>query len=223
MSLLADFFPGLSGATTDVALRPPSCENALGMAAPSYDESQHFLEATSSRRVELRDKVDAAAGRLAKRRAIEQTAGTDDAAIVDRLEQLGFNGESIKVLDVLPLIHIAWADGRIQKSERALILSIVEQRGIPPRSDASLLVEALLEARPSETFLAESLALLVDLAAKTGANKDDVVDLCAKVAEAGGGLLSFGAKTTDSERALIKDVASALGEGALARFKEKFG
>ena len=98
------------------------------MGAPSYDESEHFLEATSSRRAELRDRVDDASKRLAKRREIEKTAGTDDSAIVDRIEQLGFNGESIKVLDVLPLIHIAWADGRIQKSERALILSILEQR-----------------------------------------------------------------------------------------------
>ena len=49
---------------------------------------------------------------------------------------------------------------------------------------------------------------------KTGANKDDIVDLCAKVAEAGGGLMSFRAKTTDAERGLIRDIASALGEGA---------
>jgi hypothetical protein len=193
------------------------------MTAPSYDESEHFLEVTSSRRVELREKADESAARLAKRRAIEQSTGTDDAGIVDRIEQLGFNGESIKVLDLLPLIHVAWADGRIQKSERALILSILEKRGIPPRSDASLFVEALLEARPSETFLAESLALLVDLAGRTGANKDDIVDLCAKVAEAGGGLMSFGAKTSDVERVLIKGVAEALGESALERFRAKFG
>jgi hypothetical protein len=192
------------------------------VAGPTYDESEHFLEATSSRRIELRDKGDDGAVRLAKRRAIESSVGTDDAAIVDRIEQLGFNGESIKVLDLLPLIHVAWADGRIQKSERALILAILEQRGISPRSDASLFVEALLEARPSETFMAESLALIVDLTKKTGANKDDIVDLCAKVAEAGGGLVSFGAKTTDAERTLIEDVARALGDGAVQRFREKF-
>jgi uncharacterized tellurite resistance protein B-like protein len=193
------------------------------MTAPTYDESQHFLEATASRRAELRQQVDDASGRLAKRRAIEASAGTDDAGIVDRIEQLGFNGDSIRVLDLLPLIHVAWADGRVQRSERALILAVVEQRGIAPRSDASLLIEALLEARPSETFLAESLALLVDLAGKTGANKDDLVDLCVKVAEAGGGLMSFGAKTTDAERALIGDVARALGDGAQSRFRERFG
>jgi hypothetical protein len=193
------------------------------MAAPSYDESEHFLEATSSRRIELREQAAESAGRLAKRRAIEQTAGTDDAAIVDRIEQLGFNGESIKVLDLLPLIHVAWSDGRIQKNERALILSVLEQRGIQPRSDASLFVEALLEARPSETFLAESLALLVDLSARTGANTDDIVDLCAKVAEAGGRLMSFGAKTTDTERNLIRDIATALGDGAVEQFRAKFG
>lgn len=193
------------------------------MSTPTYDESEHFLEATASRRAELRDKADAAAGRFAKRRAIESSVGTDDAGIVDRIEQLGFNGDSIRVLDVLPLVHVAWADGRIQKGERALILSVLEKRGIPPRSDASLFIESLLEARPSETFLAESLALLVDLAQKTGANRDDIVELCAKVADAGGGLLAFGARTTDAEKTLIGDVARALGDGAVARFRERFG
>lgn len=192
------------------------------MADPTFDESEHFLEATASRRAELRERADGAAGRLAKRRAIQASVGTDEASIVDRIEQLGFTGESIRVLDVLPLVHVAWADGRIQRRERALILSLLEARGIPARSDASLFVEALLETRPSETFLAESLALLVDIAAKTGANKDDIVDLCAKVAEAGGGLLPFGEKTTDAERALIGDVARALGASAVARFRDHF-
>lgn len=193
------------------------------MTIPSYDESQHFLAETASRRAELRGKADAAAASLSKRRGIEATVGTDDAGIVDRIEQLGFNGDSIRVLDVLPLIHVAWADGRIQRSERALILSILEKRGIPAGSDANLFIESLLEARPSETFLTESLSLLVDLARKTGANQDDLVDLCAKVAEAGGGLMSFGSKTTETERALIADVARALGDGAVERFRAVFG
>jgi hypothetical protein len=192
------------------------------MAAPTYDESQHFLAETASRRAELRGKVDDASARLAKRRALESGAGTDDVGILDRIEQLGFNGDSIRVLDLLPLIHVAWADGRIQRSERALILSILEQRGIAARSDASLFVESLLEARPSETFLTESLALVVDLAKQTGANKDDIVDLCAKVAEIGGSLLRIGPKTTDAERALIGDVARALGDSAVERFRELF-
>jgi hypothetical protein len=192
------------------------------MTAPSYDESQHFLESTASRRAELRERGDVGAERLAKRRAIEASTGTDDATIVDRIEQLGFNGESIKVLDILPLVHVAWADGRIQRSERALILSVLEKRGIPAQSDATLFVEALLESRPSETFLAESLSLLADLAGRTGAKKDDIVDLCAKVAEAGGGLFPFGTRTTDAERALIGEVARALGDGAVERFRTRF-
>src|SRR5690242_6916183 len=99
---------------------------SANMADPTYDESEHFLEATASRRAELRERADGAAGRLSKRRGIAATAGTDDASIVDRIEQLGFTGESIRVLDLLPLVHVAWADGRVQRSERALILSILE-------------------------------------------------------------------------------------------------
>jgi hypothetical protein len=187
------------------------------------DEAKHFLEATSSRRDELREKMDVAAARLAARTTLASAVGTDDGSIIDRLEQLGFTGESAKVIDLLPLIHVAWSDGRIQKGERATILAIVESRGIAPSSEACLLVEALLERRPSETFLAESLALLRDLSRASGRDASDVVDLCATVAESSGRLLGFGAGISRDERALVEHIATALGDAALEKFRARFG
>ena len=73
---------------------------------------------------------------------------TTDADIVDRIEQLGLSGDSARILDVLPLVHVAWADGRVQKAERAAVLAVLEARGIPPKSDAWLLIEALLMMKP---------------------------------------------------------------------------
>lgn len=195
----------------------------MGMPAPSIDEQSHFLPETASRRAELLARVDAAAARIEKRKAIASAVGTTDAEIVDRIEQLGLSGDSARVLDLLPLVHVAWADGRVQKAERSAVLAILEARGIPANSDACLLMEALLEARPSETFLGQSLSLLRDLAARDGKGTADIVDLCARVAEASGGLLGFGSKTDDKERALIGDVAKALGDAAQERFRERFG
>jgi uncharacterized tellurite resistance protein B-like protein len=193
------------------------------MAAPRIDDKSHFLTATAARRAELLAKVDSAAERLAARQAIATALGTADQDIVDRIEQLGLSGDSARILDVLPLVHVAWADGRVQKEERAAVLAVLERRGIAPNSDACLLIEALLEKRPSETFLAQSLALVRDLAARSGTETADIVDLCARVAEASGGLLGFGARTNDHERALIEEVAKALGDTAQERFRARFG
>jgi uncharacterized tellurite resistance protein B-like protein len=193
------------------------------MAGPSIDEKQHFLSETAARRAELLSKVDTASERVAKREAIAEAVGTTDTEIVDRIEALGLSGDSVRVLDVLPLVHVAWADGKIQKGERAAVLAILERRGIPANSDACLLIEGLLERRPSETFFSQSLALVRDLAARSGAETADVVDLCARVAEASSGLFGFSGRTSDEEKSLIRDVARALGDEAVRRFETRFG
>jgi uncharacterized tellurite resistance protein B-like protein len=193
------------------------------MAGPSIDEKKHFLSETAARRAELLSKVDTASERVAKRGAIAEAVGTTDTDIVDRIEALGLSGDSVRVLDVLPLVHVAWADGKIQKAERAAVLAILERRGIPSNSDACLLIESLLERRPSETFFSQSLALIRDLAARSGAETADVVDLCARVAEASSGLFGFSGRTSDEEKSLIRDVAHALGDEAVRRFESRFG
>jgi uncharacterized tellurite resistance protein B-like protein len=187
---------------------------------PSYNESRYFLEKNARRREELREKLDTAARRLSDQRAIAKTLKTEDKELVERIHALGFNGDSVRVFDLLPLIHVSWADGQVQHNERATIFSILEERGIEPESDASLLVESLLERRPSETFLGESLDLVRTIAGSE--ESATLVDLCARVADSSGGLLGFGAKTSDTERDLIAKVAEALGETAQQRFRERY-
>jgi uncharacterized tellurite resistance protein B-like protein len=192
------------------------------MAESPRGES-HFLAGTRGRRAALRAQIDEASARLAKREAIAQTVGTSELSLLDRIEQLGFTGDSARVLDLLPLIHVAWADGRADQRERATILSVVDQRGIATNSDASLLIESLLEERPSETFLSESLALVRDLAAKQGNDGQRLVDLCVDIGEASGGLFGFGERVNDSEYALIQRIADAFGEAAQATLLSRLG
>ena len=190
------------------------------MKPPSYNEERYFLEKEARRREELRAKLDAAAERLQEQQGIASTLETNDEELVDRIHSLGFNGDSARVFDLLPLVHVSWADGQVQRNERATILAILEERGVEPGSDASLLMQSLLEKRPSETFLGETLAVLQRLAGdQKGAT---VVDLCARVADASGGLLGLGNRTSSDEHALIGKVAEALGDTAQQRFKEMF-
>lgn len=191
--------------------------------AESPRRESHFLPGMAGRRAALRAQIDEAAARLAEREAIARTVGTAELSLLDRIEQLGFTGDSARVLDLLPLIHVAWVDGKADARERATILTIVEERGIPHNSDAAILVESLLEERPSETFLSESLALVRDLAAKQGNDGKKLVDLCVDIAEASGGLFGFGERVNDSEYALIERIAAAFGEAAEAAMLSRLG
>ncbi|HEX4340383.1 MAG TPA: TerB family tellurite resistance protein [Polyangiaceae bacterium] len=187
------------------------------------DDEKHFLPATKARRAALRARLDEASDRAANRKAIADTLGTAELTLLDRVEQLGFTGDSARVLDLLPLVHVAWADGKVDRAERATVMAVVELRGIPKDSDASLLVESLLEERPSESFMAESLAVVRELAAKQGNDGTKLVELCADVAEASGGLFGFGARVNDKERELIRKIADAFGEKAQSAVLGRLG
>jgi tellurite resistance protein len=184
------------------------------MASGSGDRPR-FSPETAKARANLRGRIDTAAEQIAVRTALAETLGTDDREVLERLELLGFNADSARVLDVLPLVHVAWADGKIQERERALVLAVLEGRNLGHSSDAWLLIEALLETRPSETFLAQSLSILRLLAKKKGNDPESIVDLCTRVAEASGGIFGIGSKVSSEERALIERIAAALGPDAV--------
>ena len=46
------------------------------------------------------------------------------------LKELRVPREAYRVVSLLPLVYVAWADGKIQKSERDLILHIARERGM---------------------------------------------------------------------------------------------
>lgn len=168
-------------------------------------------------RAALRSRIDTGAINVAKlnaANALAESVGTNDKEILDCLTMLGFTPDSARVLDVLPLVHVAWADGKIQGPERNAVFAVLESRNIGRASDAWLLIETLLETRPSETYLAQSLQLLQLLARSTGQDPKSIVELCTRVAEASGTLFGFGSKTTAAERELIARIATALGSNA---------
>lgn len=184
---------------------------------PSARERLYFAAADATKREKLRADLDAAAKKLRD----AGTLGTEDDALVERIQALGFTGDSARVFDLLPLIHVSWADGRVQRGERAVILELCEARGMEAGSDAFVLVESLLEERPSDAFLDETLRLLKELTASRGEGDSELIDLCLKVAEASGGLLGIGSRVAETERELMKQVAEALGETAQSRFRER--
>ncbi|MGH1346635.1 MAG: tellurite resistance TerB family protein [Nannocystales bacterium] len=140
----------------------------------------------------------------------------------DRIRELGFEGEAERVFDLLPLVHVAWADGKVQQGERAMILNLLRVRGVNGGS-AFTVLQALLEKRPSKEYLDESLEVLRDLLREKPSGAKTVVGLCILVAEAAGGFLQIFNPISEDERAMIEKISKALGDEAFAEYASRLG
>ena len=75
------------------------------------------------------------------------------------LKELRVPREAYRVVSLLPLVYVAWADGRIQRSERDLILHIARERGMLDHGGEDALSRWLSEP-PSKQQLQADLAVL---------------------------------------------------------------
>lgn len=138
--------------------------------------------------------------------------------LTDRIRDLGFDGEAQEVFDLLPLVHVAWADGEVQKKERAKILGLVAQR-VGREGKAWRLMVTLLEERPSDEYLEESLAVLRQMLGAEPARAKDVVDACMRVAKSAGGFMRVFHRIGKSERVVLQRIAESLGPAGRAQLK----
>jgi hypothetical protein len=128
----------------------------------------------------------------------------------ERLARVGLDRHSARVLAVLPLVYVAWADGVVQGAERALIEAQV--RDLSPSEDALLAARNWLAFRPSAALMArgtEALAALLASAPAPGPTPKTILAYCRRVADAAGGVLGVGA-TSRAEQRAITLVARAL-------------
>ena len=140
-----------------------------------------------------------------------------DAEIVLGLGRLGIDKDSYEVLILLPLVQVAWADGKIQKAERKLIVDIAARNGLAEGPARELFV-GWLEKRPTDRYFARARHLLMALAHRErglGSSVKleqvaDLIDLCEEVARAAGGL--FGAFPVHvNERRTITEIVDEIG------------
>lgn len=138
----------------------------------------------------------------------------NDTEIKQLLESLGASTATWRALAILPLVQVAWADGRVQEAERRLVLKAAAR--IAPGQDCQDLVDGWLSTPPSRAEYARGHTALVALARRGGLEPHtltDVVGLCEQVAASAGGLFGVAFTVSDSERDALRDIAHALSLG----------
>lgn len=185
-------------------------DNAMGRRGKALeDEYFHRKEK------ELIEKLRKRRAAEAQLKELSEAIGIPNEEVLNTLQELGYTRETVALLHLVPLINVAWADGKVSRPERELILEAANMRGVEAASPAYQQLEDWLENRPGEEFFEQTLRVIRHLAPGDEA-AGDVLSQAMQVASASGGILGFGGKISAQEKELLSRIASALGKDGSA-------
>ena len=156
----------------------------------------------------------AAAEEQAREQAREELrirTGLPDPALQE-LESLGFTPETVSLLPLIPVLQVAWAEGKVTDAERAVLLDLARARDIEEGSAADRKLKEWLAHKPTEKVFASAGHLIAAMLSGPSAmnlSADEVVNYCEVIASASGGMLGIHPVSSE-ERALIASITSEL-------------
>ncbi|MDQ3009793.1 MAG: hypothetical protein M3X11_03690 [Acidobacteriota bacterium] len=83
-----------------------------------------------------------------------------DEAALDELRALGYTRETIELLQLVPPLRVAWAEGFVTPQEAERIFEAAHSREVAEGSPAWQQLSAWLNQHPSEEFFDKSLLLI---------------------------------------------------------------
>src|SRR5688572_29203363 len=155
---------------------------------------------------ELIERMRLAAEAARERTELSAQSGLTDPELLQDLHELGFTPETLGLLPLVPLVQMAWAEGGVTASERALIAKFARSRGIADGSAADRQLRAWLDERPPESMFVRATRLIramLDAPVNAvGVTADELVRYCESIAEASGGFFGINRIGSD-EKAIL--------------------
>ena len=179
---------------------------------------QRALEEEFFRRREtvLLDKSRARLAQRAAHAALGAASGITDEALLDRLVAMGITTDTLVALSLVPLAEVAWADGRLDESEKRAILAAAQTAGLEAESAGYRLVESCLSERPPARLRELWRHYIAGVCVSRPEDernrlKHELVRQATTVAAAAGGFKGLFSKVSAQEAALIAEMATAFG------------
>jgi tellurite resistance protein len=149
------------------------------------------------------------------RRAISEISGVTAQRNLDRMMELGITPETAAMLALVPLIEVAWADGRMDVKERKAILDLVSEGGLTRGSPNYELLDHWLARKPAPELLEAWTHYVEGLCEQMTADERDrfeqwVVDRTRTIAESVGGFLGLTSPISEAERQMIQKLRAAI-------------
>ncbi|MCE2391764.1 MAG: hypothetical protein J4G09_09820 [Proteobacteria bacterium] len=172
-------------------------------------EEQFFQKQDEALRERLRSEREGAE----RKQALASASGIHDDAVLEAIVASDIGPDTLAALGVVPLVAVAWADGRVERREREAVLRAAAEAGLDPEDPSYALLESWLEQRPDAELLDAwrdyAAALPADVRARLA---PDLLARARAVAEAAGGFLGMGSKISGEEERVLESLSRSLAE-----------
>ncbi len=151
---------------------------------------------------------------LERKKALTEASGIEHEELLDQLDQLQISAETLAALSMVPLVAVAWADGKLDDKERAAILASADQIGLKDGHPGYALLESWLKQKPDKKLAGvwyDYIDALCDMLTPEAKAElyEDLLGRAKAVAEASGGVLGLGNKISKPEQAVLDELARA--------------
>ncbi len=83
-----------------------------------------------------------------RRKALADVTGIEAPDVLEHLAQIGAAPETLVAFTMIPVIAVAWADGKLVDKEVAAILDVIHEAGVEERTAGRQLLQQWLEHPP---------------------------------------------------------------------------
>ncbi len=151
------------------------------------------------------------------RQALSAASGITNEKVLQRLVELDVHPEILASLAVVPLVEVAWADGRVEGAERQAIMRAAGEAGLAKGSPDFELLDRWLALRPEPKLLEAWEHYTRGLCELLGeeerqALRAALVERARRVAEAAGGFLGLTSRISHAEQKMLDRLDEAFGQ-----------
>ncbi len=148
------------------------------------------------------------------KQALSQVSGITDDDVLQKLVGLNIRPEIMATLALVPLVEVAWADGKIDEKEKAAVLEAAGESFISKESPDFDLLKQWLTHKPQASMLDAWKHYIKGLCGQLtehqkNALKKDLIGHARQVAQAAGGILGLGSKISKPEQDILAKLESA--------------
>lgn len=144
---------------------------------------------------------------------LAHAVGISDTKLLQKILDLGVKAPNLIAISLVPLVCVAWADGKLSREERKAALRAAREAGMMEDSESESLFESWLAEPPGPEFLEawkdymRTVVEQLDVDSREVLRRD-LMRQTRKIAEASGGFLGLGNKIDPKEETVLQEIES---------------
>jgi hypothetical protein len=192
-----------------MAALPPVNDDSLNDRRKALEEE--FFRRENEKQIE---RLRSFKEREQMRTVLRVATGIDTDTALDRLIELGVGPETVTAIGLVPLIAVAWANGKVEKGEHDAIMQAAHEAGVQNGSPGEAMLEGWLRDKPGDHLVEAWVAYVKGFCERLSPEertrlRDDVMGRARAVAEASGGFLGLGNRVSPDEARVLASLEQA--------------